>query len=357
MLINLNEYNYYLPEELIALRPRKVRSRSKILIGTNSTMAESVVANLPSFLEPGDLLVFNNTKVIPARLIGVRRSRTEFGKDCKVSATLLNETSTGVWSALIKPKKRLVEGDVIEFYKENQKELLRATVLKKDNHSIFLDFKVPRNYLLTKLAKIGHMPIPPYVEKKRGLEDSDHLNYQSIFGVEEGAVAAPTASLHFDQALFTALEKRGVNTAFITLHVGTGTFLPLSDQQLFEQKLHEEFGKITKEVAAKINDTKKRGRRVVAIGTTVLRLLETAAEDDGFVKEFNSFTDLMIVPGYSFKICDMLLTNFHLPKSSLMMLVSSFHGHNNTKDLYAYAIKKGYQFYSFGDCMLVEKNK
>ncbi len=354
MVVDLDQFDFSLPEELIALRPKKARSESKLLVGTNLTKVESVVSNLSDFLESGDLLVFNNTKVIPARLIGIRRSRTVSGKDCKVSATLLHEVSKGIWSVLIKPKKRLLEGDKIEFYKEGQKDVLVANVVKKDNFSLLLDFNNAKMDLLKKLVKIGHMPIPPYIEKRRGLKDTDHKDYQTIFGVEEGAVASPTASLHFDEALLNQLKNRGINTAFITLHVGAGTFLPVSDKQLNEKKLHKEFGKITKEVARTINETKKEGRRVVAVGTTVLRLLETAAEKKGIIKEFNSFTELMIIPGFSFKICDLLLTNFHLPKSSLMMLVSSFYGYKNTRDLYTYAIDKGFQFYSFGDCMLVD---
>ena len=342
-----------LPEHLISLHPKKDRSSSRMLVSDKGSIINSRVAEIASFLNPGDLVLFNDTRVIPARINGQRMPRLNSSIAVKVSATLLDEESPGIWSALIKPKRRLKDGDLVKFSKDGSKEEIEAIVRKNEQKSILLEFNIAKKELYNLLMNIGHMPIPPYVEKVRGPSESDFSNYQTTFAKREGAVAAPTASLHFDQSTFETLKRNEINFSFVTLHVGAGTFLPVTQKQLLKRKLHKEYGKVSKKVADQINKAKQNGKQVVAVGTTTLRIIESAVNSKGIVEEFDSTTQLMIGPGFSFKVCDKLLTNFHLPKSSLLMLVSSFHGHQRIKKIYEHAIKNEYKFYSFGDCMLI----
>ena len=355
MTINLEDYNFFLPDERVALSALKSRSDARMLFSDGISLVDSKVKFLSDFLNEGDLMIFNNTKVIPARLEGFRVSRSEFAKPIKISVTLLSEVSEGIWSALVRPKKRLRNGDVLIFRKANISEELQAKVVIGVEKKILLNFGKSQKNLLSYLFMLGNMPIPPYIEKIRGVKESDHIDYQTTFGETYGAVAAPTASLHFDQEVFNMLKLRGIKTAFVTLHVGAGTFLPVTQEQLEKRKLHIEYGKISESVASLVNKTKESGKKIIAVGTTVIRLLETATNSNGKLQGFNSYTDLMITPEYKFKLCDILLTNFHLPKSSLMMLVSSFHGKNNISKLYNHAIEKDYRFYSYGDCTLLTR--
>ena len=353
MSIDLNHYDYLLPDRLISLHPRQDRSSSRMLVSDKGPIIDSRVADIASFLNPGDLLLFNDTRVIPARINGQRMPRLNSSITVNVSATLLDEESPGIWSALVKPKRRLKDGDLVKFSKDGSKEEIAAIVRHNEQKSILLDFNLPKKKLLDLLMDIGNMPIPPYLEKVRGPSASDFSNYQTTFAKREGAVAAPTASLHFDQSSFETLKCNGINFSFVTLHVGAGTFLPVTREQLLKRKLHKEYGKVSKSVADQINKAKKNGKRVIAVGTTTLRLIESAVNSKGIVEEFDGATQLMISPGFSFKVCDKLLTNFHLPKSSLLMLVSTFHGHQRIKKIYEHAINNEYKFYSFGDCMLI----
>ena len=353
MQIDLNNYDYVLPEHLISLHPRQDRSFSRMLVSDKDSIINSRVAEIASFLNPGDLVLFNDTRVIPARINGQRMPRLNSSIAVKVSATLLDEESPGIWSALIKPKRRLKDGDLVKFSKDGSKEEIEAIVRKSEQKSILLEFNISKEELCKLLKNIGNMPIPPYVEKVRGPSESDYSNYQTTFAKKDGAVAAPTASLHFDQSTFNKLTYRGINFSFVTLHVGAGTFLPVTQKQLLKRKLHKEYGKVSKKVADQINEAKQNGKKVVAVGTTTLRLIESAVNSKGIVEEFDGTTQLMIGPGFSFKVCDKLLTNFHLPKSSLLMLVSTFHGHQRIKKIYKHAIQNEYKFYSFGDCMLI----
>ena len=350
---DLNNYDYLLPEHLISLHPRQDRSSSRMLVSDKGSIINSRVAEIASFLNPGDLVLFNDTRVIPARINGQRMPRLNSSIAVNVSATLLDEESPGIWSALIKPKRRLKDGDLVKFSKDGSKEEIEAIVRKNEQKSILLEFNISKKELYNLLMNIGNMPIPPYVEKVRGPSESDYSNYQTTFAKREGAVAAPTASLHFDRKTFRTLKCHGINFSFVTLHVGAGTFLPVTDEQLLSRRLHKEYGRVSKRVADQINQAKKNGKQVIAVGTTTLRLIESAVNSKGIVEEFDGTTQLMIGPGFSFKVCDKLLTNFHLPKSSLLMLVSTFHGHQSIKKIYEYAVKSEYKFYSFGDCMLI----
>ena len=353
MSIDLNNYDYLLPDRLISLHPKQNRSSSRMLVSDKGSIIDSRVADIASFLNPGDLVLFNDTRVIPARINGQRMPRLNSSIAVNVSATLLDEVSPGIWSALMKPKRRLKDGDVVKFSKDGSKEEIAAIVRKNKQKSIFLEFNISKKELHNLLMNIGNMPIPPYVEKVRGPSESDYSNYQTTFAKKEGAVAAPTASLHFDSKTFGTLKCRGINYSFVTLHVGAGTFLPVTREQLLSRRLHKEYGHVSKRVADQINQAKKNGKRVIAVGTTTLRLIESAVNAKGIVEEFDGATQLMIGPGFSSKVCDKLLTNFHLPKSSLLMLVSTFHGHQKIKKIYEHAIKNEYKFYSFGDCMLI----
>ena len=316
-----------------------------MLVATPDTLTDAHSIDLPGFLNPGDRLVLNDTRVIPARLSGVRR-RGE--TEARVEATLLEPRADGTWSALLKPLKKVKDGETVEFSPD-----LSAVLEGREDGTGFLLFNLSGEDFDAALAEAGAMPLPPYIEGRRNADDRDREDYQTVWAREAGAVAAPTASLHFDDALLAALDARGVTRTFVTLHVGAGTFLPVKVDDISQHKMHAERGEITAGAADEINATRAAGGRIVPVGTTALRLIETAAAGDGTLSEWRGATDIFITPGYRFRVADALMTNFHLPKSTLMMLVSAFLGTTRIREVYAHAIANEYRFFSYGDASLL----
>ena len=345
-------FDFELPQERIALSPANPRHSARMLCVAGESITDKIVRDLPSLLRPGDLLVANDTKVIPAQLFGTRAPRDEHQQSeaVAIEATLHKEVSKNCWRAFVRPAKHLREGDVIAFKGE-----LRAIVKSRDGAEAVLQFETGGRNFLAALDEAGVMPLPPYIARKRPAGDEDKASYQTMFADEAGSVAAPTAGLHFTPSLIAALKAQGVDQTTITLHVGAGTFLPVSVDDTADHKMHSEWGEITDAQAAQINETRKAGGRVIAVGTTSLRLLESAADEDGTIKPFASETDIFITPGYRFKAVNMLMTNFHLPRSTLFMLVCAFAGTEAMKAAYAHAIEKDYRFYSYGDACLLER--
>jgi S-adenosylmethionine:tRNA ribosyltransferase-isomerase len=307
------------------------------------SFADAAVSEFPKHLRAGDIVVFNDTRVIPARLLGKRG-------DAKVEVLLHKKISDTVWQCFAKPTKRLKIGDSIIFADDFSAEVLE----KKDDGQVLLAFEAAGFY--KKLSAYGHMPLPPYIEKKRTADSTDTRNYQTIYAAHDGSVAAPTAGLHFTPALLAAIDAVGASRAHVTLHVGGGTFLPVKTIDTSEHKMHSEWAQISAETADKINAAKARGGRVIAVGTTSLRTLESATDADGIVQPFEGETNIFITPGYRFKCVDMLLTNFHLPRSTLFMLVSAFCGLEKMHAAYAHAIAQNYRFYSYGDACLLSRS-
>jgi S-adenosylmethionine:tRNA ribosyltransferase-isomerase len=347
--MRVDDFDFELPETLIALRPARPRSASRLLHARGGAIADRGFADLPDLLQPGDLLVFNDTKVIPARLTGIRKRETTDGAgEAKIEATLIAREAPDAWRALAKPGKRLRPGDRIHFG-----DALSAEVAEKgEAGETLLRFDRSGPDLDAAIAGAGAMPLPPYIAARRPSDDADLADYQTVFAKRLGAVAAPTASLHFDDALLAALRARGVEDARLTLHVGAGTFLPVKSETLEGHKMHSEWGEIDADAVAKINACKARGGRVIPVGTTALRLLESAARG-GELKPFSGDTDIFITPGYRFRVADGLITNFHLPRSTLMMLVSALMGTEQIRAIYAHAVASGYRFYSYGDGSLL----
>ena len=342
-------FDFDLPPERIALEPACPRDAARMLCVTGEKIADKIVRDLPDMLRPGDLLVANDTKVIPAQLFGERDSR-EGGGAVAIEATLHKDLGGDLWRAFVRPAKRLREGDMVEF-----KGGLSARVVSRDGAEASLAFDTGGRNFLAALEEAGVMPLPPYIARKRPAGDEDKASYQTMFADEAGSVAAPTAGLHFTPALVAALKAKGVAQTTITLHVGAGTFLPVSVDDTADHKMHSEWGEITEAQAAQINETRAEGGRIIAVGTTSLRLLESAAGEDGMIKPFAAETDIFITPGYRFKAVDLLMTNFHLPRSTLFMLVCAFAGTDAMKAAYAHAIAKEYRFYSYGDACLLER--
>ena len=339
--MKVDAFDFILPPELIADRPVSPREAAKLLC-VGEMITDRTVADLPDLLREGDLLVFNDTKVIPARLRGVRRS-------AKIEVTLHKNVSADSWHAFAKPAKKLKPGDIIRFADD-----FTALVADKfDGGEVALAFSASGPKLMEKLMRYGEIPLPPYISSLRAVDEQDRTDYQTIFAKDEGAVAAPTAGLHFTEELLARFRTRGIDTVTLTLHVGAGTFLPVKVDDTKDHKMHAEVGLITKEAALQINDCAARGGRIVSVGTTSLRLLESAADEKGIIHPFSGETDIFITPGYRFKAVDLLITNFHLPKSTLFMLVSAFSGLEKMKAAYAHAIEKKYRFYSYGDCSLL----
>lgn len=348
-------FDFELPEERIALRPVEPRDAARLMVVKAGKVVEDrLVADLPSLLSPGDVVVFNDTKVIPAQLKGIRR-RGEAA--AQVEATLHMRDGADRWHAFMRPGKRVAAGDRIHFgHDENACFLgaLDATVVEKgEGGEALLAFDVSGPFLDEAIRAVGHIPLPPYIASKRPDDARDRTDYQTIFAREDGAVAAPTAGLHFTPALLAALDERGIERHFVTLHVGAGTFLPVKVDDTDEHKMHAEIGYVSQATANAINTAKAEGRRIVSIGTTSLRLLESAAGEDGRIRAWSGPTDIFITPGYRFKIVDALMTNFHLPRSTLFMLVSAFSGTDTMRQAYAHAIETGYRFYSYGDASLL----
>ena len=346
-------FDFHLPPESIALRPASPRDSARMLVVQGGALHDEIVSDLPQWLAPGDQLVVNDTKVIPAQLSGRRIGRAT---EPRIEATLIKRLDGSRWQALVKPAKKLAEGDSIRFGNEGKVCLLGnldAQVERKgEEGEVTLSFAFHGTVLDQAIADVGHPPLPPYLASKRDVDDQDERDYQTMFAQIEGAVAAPTAGLHFTPALEANLRTRGVSIHRITLHVGAGTFLPVKAEDTASHKMHAEWGQISAETASALNAARAGGGRIVAVGTTSLRLLESAAED-GTIKPFADETSIFITPGYRFRAVDILLTNFHLPRSTLFMLVSAFAGLETMKQVYAHAIASGYRFYSYGDACLL----
>lgn len=342
--MRLDEFDYHLPEELIALRPARPRPASRLLVAGPDELHDSQVARLPDWLRPGDLLVFNDTRVIPARLTG-RRERAG-GAGATIEATLIALTANGLWRALARPAKRLSPGDRIDFGP------LAAEVRARDGGEVLLAFDREGTAFEAALAEVGQIPLPPYIAVRRAADALDREDYQTVFAARPGAVAAPTASLHFDDDLLAALAARGVASARLTLHVGAGTFLPVKVEDIETHRMHAEWGEIGAETAEAVRATRAAGGRVIPVGTTALRLLETAAAS-GEIRPWTGETDIFIRPGFRFRATDGLMTNFHLPKSTLLMLVSALMGVERMRAVYAHAIAHRYRFFSYGDSSLL----
>lgn len=334
-------FDFDLPSERIALRPARPRDSARLLLVRGSEISDHRVVELPQLLQPGDVLVFNDTKVIPAQLEG-RRGEASIG------ATLHKREGPREWQAFLRNAKRARVGDVIDFGAG-----VSASVLEKaEDGSALLHFGGDEPVELL-LERAGRMPLPPYIASKRAADEEDRADYQTMFAREEGAVAAPTAALHFTPRLLSALDARGIGRETLTLHVGAGTFLPVKVDDTSAHKMHAEWGRIDRDTAARLNAVRASGGRLIAVGTTSLRLLESAASKDGTIQSFEGDTAIFITPGYRFKAIDGLLTNFHLPKSTLFMLVSALMGLDVMKATYAHAIGEDYRFYSYGDASLL----
>ncbi len=347
-------FDFDLPAERIALRPASPRDSAKMLVVESGALRDQTIADLPQWLKPGDQLVVNDTKVISAQLKGRRIGRET---EPKIDATLIKRLDGSRWQALVKPAKKLVAGDRIRFGNEGKVCLLghldAEVEAKGTEGEVTLSFSFHGPTLDQAIADLGSPPLPPYIASKRTPDDQDLADYQTMFATNEGAVAAPTAGLHFTPALEQALAARGVGINRITLHVGAGTFLPVKVDDTDGHKMHAEWGTISAETADRLNAARKNGGRVVAVGTTSLRLLESAASEDGTIQPFTAETSIFITPGYRFRAVDVLMTNFHLPKSTLFMLVSAFAGLETMQAAYAHAVANGYRFYSYGDACLL----
>ncbi len=350
-------FDFDLPEDRIALHPLPERDTARMLVvrpGGQPELADRNVGDLPSYLKAGDVLVCNNTRVIRAALTG---TRTRAGNTAKVSFNLHKRVDESRWRAFARPAKRLEVGDVVRFGHEGRVcflGTLDATVAAKgEAGEVELAFSMHSAYLDEAIEALGDPPLPPYIAAKRPPTDDDLASYQTVFAQREGAVAAPTAGLHFTDRLLARLEAQGISRQFLTLHVGAGTFLPVKADDTSEHRMHAEWGEITPEAADALNAARTAGGRIVAVGTTALRLLESAADAQGRIHPFAGDTDIFITPGYRFRAVDVLMTNFHLPRSTLFMLVSAFSGLPTMQAAYAHAIAAGYRFYSYGDASLL----
>ena len=364
--MRLSDFDFHLPEDRIALRPAEPRDAARLLVvRPGEALADHIVRDLPDFLRPGDALVFNDTRVIPARLSGLREGRAAGGGDgapVVVEATLHRRLSPSRWSAFMRPGKRLKVGDRVAFGSRDDRacegDRLDATVAEKhEGGEVVLAFDLSGPDLDIGVARHGDMPLPPYIAAKRGEDERDRSDYQTVYAREDGSVAAPTAGLHFTPQLLETLKEKGVFLHFVTLHVGAGTFLPVKTDDVSEHRMHAEFGEVTKDVADALNAVRAAGGRIVCVGTTSLRLLESATGEDGVVRPFADETAIFITPGYRFRAADVLMTNFHLPKSTLFMLVSAFAGQATMRAAYAHAIATGYRFYSYGDGSLLFRDE
>jgi S-adenosylmethionine:tRNA ribosyltransferase-isomerase len=365
------DFDFPLPPDRIARHPAKPRDSARLLV-VGGGLQDRSVRDLPEILRPGDLLIVNDTKVIPAQLTG---RRVDMGGEAKIEVTLIrrHEEDARAWDAFAKPGKKLKVGDVVVFGESHRSHAypnpppkmgegtgdaaaLTATILHKhDSGEIALRFDCAESEIMAALHRIGSMPLPPYIRKLRPVSAEDDADYQTIFAAREGAVAAPTAGLHFTPELLAALERRGIRQARVTLHVGAGTFLPVKVDDIASHRMHAEWGEISAATADAFNRARAEGRRIVAVGTTSLRLLESALDANGKLLPFARETDIFIHPGKTVRAADLLLTNFHLPKSTLFMLVCAFAGTERMRAAYAHAIASGYRFFSYGDACLLER--
>ena len=332
-------FNFELPDEAVALRPARPRDSARLLIVGKDGCQDRVIGDLPQLLLPGDLLIFNNTRVLPLQLLARRGAG-------RVELTLMKHLGPGRWRAFAKPARKLSGGDVLLI-----SEGFAATVeAPHQDGQVVLKFAFSDDVMMEALHRFGTMPLPPYIRKHRAVDDQDAVDYQTVLARHDGAVAAPTAGLHFTEELLHRLSEAEIERGEVTLHVGPGTFLPVTANDTDDHIMHNEWGQIDGPLAAQIRFTKANGGRVVAVGTTSLRLLESAGEE-----AFSGETDIFITPGYEFRVVDALLTNFHLPRSTLFMLVAAFSGLETMQAAYAYAIRSGYRFYSYGDACLLER--
>ena len=334
-------FDFDLPAELIALRPAKPRDSARLLLVDGEEISDKAVLDLPNLLRPGDTLVFNDTRVIPAQLEGRRG-------EARIGATLHKREGPRDWWAFVRNAKRLRVGDVVEFGNG-----VHATVADRDEEGAVLLHFEGEDPVEILLERAGRMPLPPYIASRRPADQQDRDDYQTMFAREEGAVAAPTAALHFTPTLIERLEENGIRRETLTLHVGAGTFLPVKADDTTEHKMHAEWGRIDEETAERLNTVRASGGRLIAVGTTSLRLLESAADESGIIHPFEGDTAIFITPGYRFKAIDGLITNFHLPRSTLFMLVSALMGLEVMKRAYAHAVEQRYRFYSYGDASLL----
>jgi S-adenosylmethionine:tRNA ribosyltransferase-isomerase len=351
-------FDFDLPNERIALRPSEPRDAARMLVVRGEAFEDRTVSDLPSLLQAGDVLVFNDTRVIPAQLSGTRQRGEAVAT---VDATLHMRIGPDRWKAFLRPAKRVAVGDRIAFGHTGNLCLtgtLNATVEEKgDAGEATLAFDLSGPSLDEALHAVGHIPLPPYIASKRAEDERDRSDYQTIYAREEGAVAAPTAGLHFTPGLMDALDAAGVERRFVTLHVGAGTFLPVKADDTADHRMHAEIGHVDRATADALNAARERGGRIVAVGTTSLRLLESAAGPDGTIRAWSGATDIFITPGYRFRTADILMTNFHLPRSTLFMLVSAFSGLETMRAAYDHAIATGYRFYSYGDSSLLFRSE
>lgn len=343
--MKLADFDFELPDRLIATRPARPRSSARMLVATPERITDAHVRDLPGFLRAGDRLVLNDTQVIPARLSGVRRRGAA---TAKVDVTLLEPQSDSTWMALVKPLRKVSDGEEIVF-----SETFSAILQSRSDGQARLKFNLDAEDFDVALDASGAMPLPPYIAARRPADERDRSDYQTIFAEHPGAVAAPTASLHFDDALMAGLKAQRVETSRVTLHVGAGTFLPVKVEDVSQHRMHAERGQVTSKAAAEIAATQAAGGRIIPVGTTALRLLETAAQETGAVGPWEGATDIFITPGFRFRAADALMTNFHLPKSTLMMLVAAFMGPSRIHEIYAHAIRENYRFFSYGDASLL----
>ena len=334
-------FDFDLPAELIALRPAKPRDSARLLLVDSEDIWDKTVLDLPNLLRPGDTLVFNDTRVIPAQLEGRRG-------EARIGATLHKREGPRDWWAFVRNAKRLRVEDVVEFGNG-----VHATVADRDEEGAVLLHFEGEDPVEILLERAGRMPLPPYIASRRPADQQDRDDYQTMFAREEGAVAAPTAALHFTPTLIEALDQAGVRRETLTLHVGAGTFLPVKAEDTSEHKMHAEWGRIDEETAERLNNVRSSGGRLIAVGTTSLRLLESAADENGVIHPFEGDTAIFITPGYRFKAIDGLITNFHLPRSTLFMLVSALMGLEVMKRAYGHAVEQKYRFYSYGDASLL----
>jgi len=355
--MHVDLFDFDLPEHLIALRPASPRDSARMLVVDPATgLRDRYVRDLAGLLRPGDALVFNDTKVIPAQLEGVRIRKGDGGEAVStLSATLHMRVSANRWKAFLRPAKRVRAGDRFRFDPASGDSApLEGTFEGRGEHGeALLAFDLSGPALDVAIAATGHVPLPPYIASRRADDARDRRDYQTIYANMEGAVAAPTAGLHFTDTLFEAIDQAGIERHFVTLHVGAGTFLPVKATDTDDHVMHAETGEIPAATADALNAVKQRGGRVVAVGTTSLRLLESASDTNGVLHPWRGATDIFITPGYRFRFVDLLMTNFHLPRSTLFMLVSAFCGRDLMQRAYAHAIESGYRFYSYGDSSLL----
>lgn len=347
--MKLSDFDFNLPEHLIATRPAQPRTAARLLYATEDSTSDLYVSDLKSLLRPGDRLVLNDTRVIPARLFGERIRHSDHGETrAAIEVTLLAPSPSGNWRALARPSKRVRVGEIIVFGDD-----LSAVVVAKPEAELELEFNLKGEEFDRVLEHVGNMPLPPYIAAMRPVDAQDRSDYQTVFARVRGAVAAPTASLHFDQELLDDLSEMGVGQTKVTLHVGAGTFLPVKADDVSQHKMHSEWGEVSSQAAAEINETRADGGRIIPVGTTALRLIESACPEPGRIEAFKGDTDIFITHGYRFRITDGLMTNFHLPKSTLLMLVSALMGQKRIRDIYSHAVAQEYRFFSYGDSSLL----